>query len=156
MAAHTRLLGTFPIAFRFCWSILTISQCLLATSDRENLHKLQIKSTRCTTVTFKGTNADHPQWTFLVFFFIFELGSLLCGLATSSKMLIVARAVAGLGSSGLMNGSLTIIGSSVPLHKSPCQYLHFLDHRSLLTRPIALIGAMMGCTLTPFILSSHR
>ncbi|KAJ5219112.1 uncharacterized protein N7498_001211 [Penicillium cinerascens] len=67
------------------------------------------------------------KWTFLTFFFIFELGSLLCGLATSSKMLIVARAVAGLGSSGLMNGSLTIVSSSVPLHKSP-----------------ALIGIMMG------------
>ncbi|KAJ5678219.1 uncharacterized protein N7477_003852 [Penicillium maclennaniae] len=59
------------------------------------------------------------KWTYLVFFFIFELGSLLCGLATSSKMLIVARAVAGLGSSGLMNGGLTIIASSVPLHRSP-------------------------------------
>ncbi|KAJ5678899.1 hypothetical protein N7462_007143 [Penicillium macrosclerotiorum] len=67
------------------------------------------------------------KWTFLVFFFVFELGSLLCGIATSSKMLIIARAIAGLGSSGLMNGSLTIIASSVPLHKSP-----------------SLIGMMMG------------
>jgi MFS family permease len=67
------------------------------------------------------------KWAFLSFFFIFELGSLLCGLSTSSKMLIVARAVAGLGSAGLMNGSLTIISSSVPLHKSP-----------------PLIGMMMG------------
>ncbi|KAJ5364122.1 uncharacterized protein N7496_009835 [Penicillium cataractarum] len=67
------------------------------------------------------------KWAFLSFFFVFELGSLLCGLATSSKMLIVARAVAGLGSAGLMNGSLTIISSSVPLHKSP-----------------PLIGIMMG------------
>jgi MFS family permease len=38
-------------------------------------------------------------------------------------MLIVARAVAGLGSAGLMNGSLTIISSSVPLHKSPRMYV---------------------------------
>lgn len=63
------------------------------------------------------------QWAFMSFFFVFELGSLLCGLATSSKMLIVARAVAGLGSAGLMNGSLTIISSSVPLHKSPRMYV---------------------------------
>ncbi|KAJ5586969.1 uncharacterized protein N7459_002734 [Penicillium hispanicum] len=67
------------------------------------------------------------KWSFLVFFFIFELGSLLCGIANSSKMFIVARAVAGIGSSGLMNGSLTIVSSSVPLHKSP-----------------TLIGIMMG------------
>ncbi|KAJ5157256.1 major facilitator superfamily domain-containing protein [Penicillium canariense] len=67
------------------------------------------------------------KWTFLSFFFVFELGSLFCGLATSSKMLIVARAVAGLGSAGLMNGGLTIVSSSVPFHKSP-----------------PLIGMMMG------------
>ncbi|KAJ5085830.1 hypothetical protein N7532_010601 [Penicillium argentinense] len=59
------------------------------------------------------------KWTFLVFFFIFELGSLLCGLATSSKMLIIARAIAGIGSSGLMNGALTIVSASAPLHKAP-------------------------------------
>jgi MFS family permease len=34
-------------------------------------------------------------------------------------MLIVARAVAGLGSSGLLNGAMTIIASSVPMYKSP-------------------------------------
>ncbi|KAB8071230.1 major facilitator superfamily domain-containing protein [Aspergillus leporis] len=63
---------------------------------------------------------------FLGFSFIFALGSLLCGLATSSKMLIVARAIAGLRSSSLMNGSLTIIASYVPLHKSLYVYLKFL------------------------------
>ncbi|KAL1963468.1 hypothetical protein VTN77DRAFT_8369 [Rasamsonia byssochlamydoides] len=67
------------------------------------------------------------KWTFLTFFFVFELGSLLCGVATSSKMLIVARAVAGLGSAGLMNGALTILSACVPLHKRP-----------------AYFGAMMG------------
>ncbi|KAJ5625559.1 hypothetical protein N7510_001868 [Penicillium lagena] len=67
------------------------------------------------------------KWTYLSFFLIFELGSLLCAISTSSKMLIVARAVAGLGSSGLLNGSMTIIASSVPMYKSP-----------------ALIGIMMG------------
>jgi len=56
---------------------------------------------------------------FLAFFGIFEFGSLLCGVSTSSTMLIVSRAVAGLGGSGLMNGSLTIISNSVPLHKRP-------------------------------------
>ncbi|OJJ50764.1 hypothetical protein ASPZODRAFT_56036 [Penicilliopsis zonata CBS 506.65] len=69
------------------------------------------------------------KWTFLAFFFVFELGSLLCAIATSSNMLIIARAVAGLGSSGLMNGSLTIITSSVPLQKSPIY-----------------VGIMMGCS----------
>jgi MFS family permease len=34
-------------------------------------------------------------------------------------MLIVGRAVAGMGSSGLQNGALTIIAGSVPLAKRP-------------------------------------
>jgi len=59
----------------------------------------------------------------MVFFFIFELGSLLCGIATSSMMLIIARAVAGIGSSGLMNGALTIISASAPLSKAPSEFI---------------------------------
>ncbi|KAF3394017.1 Efflux pump mlcE [Penicillium rolfsii] len=85
------------------------------------------------------------KWVFLSFFFIFELGSLLCGIATSSKMLIVARAVAGLGSAGLMNGSLTIVSSSVPLHKSPRMLVDTMDLPCRqLTMIAALLGMMMG------------
>ncbi|KAJ9133828.1 MFS multidrug transporter [Pleurostoma richardsiae] len=59
------------------------------------------------------------KWTFLVFFGLFELGSLLCGVAVSSKMLIIGRAVAGLGGSGLYNGGMTIIVACLPLQKRP-------------------------------------
>ncbi|TKA69191.1 hypothetical protein B0A55_07076 [Friedmanniomyces simplex] len=59
------------------------------------------------------------KWSFISFFALFELGSLLCGVATSSKMLIVGRAVAGMGTAGLQNGAMTIISASVPLHKRP-------------------------------------
>ena len=52
----------------------------------------------------------------MTFIGIFELGSVLCGAAKSSKMLIVGRAVAGLGTSGMVNGALTILSVSVPLH----------------------------------------
>ncbi|CAI7632202.1 unnamed protein product [Penicillium palitans] len=57
------------------------------------------------------------KWTFLSFFAIFEFGSVLCGAATSSNMLIVGRAFAGMGASGLLNGAYTIIHASVPLEK---------------------------------------
>ncbi|KGO68316.1 Major facilitator superfamily domain, general substrate transporter [Penicillium italicum] len=59
------------------------------------------------------------KWTYFAFFFVFELGSLLCAIARSSKMLIVARAIAGLGGSGLMNGGLTMISACLPKHKRP-------------------------------------
>ncbi|KAI1267016.1 putative MFS multidrug transporter [Xylariaceae sp. FL1019] len=57
--------------------------------------------------------------TFLFFFLIFEVGSLLCGVATSSTFFILGRTVAGVGSSGLENGALTLIAGAVPLHKRP-------------------------------------
>ena len=63
--------------------------------------------------------AESLQWTYLVCFAVFELGSLLCGLASSSMMLIVGRAIAGLGASGLQNGALTIIAGSVPMARRP-------------------------------------
>ncbi|KAH0003285.1 putative MFS transporter, partial [Aureobasidium melanogenum] len=65
------------------------------------------------------------KWTFLCFFGVFELGSLLCGAAASSNMFIIGRAVAGLGGAGLMNGALSIIAASVPLQKRPL-YMGFM------------------------------
>ena len=67
------------------------------------------------------------KWSFFGFLMFFELGSLICGVATSSNMLIVGRAVAGMGSAGLVNGALTIIAGCVPMPKRP-----------------AMIGIMMG------------
>jgi MFS family permease len=59
--------------------------------------------------------------TFLFFVAIFELGSLLCGVATSSTFFILGRTVAGLGTSGLENGALTLIAGAVPLQRRPCK-----------------------------------
>ncbi|TWU77392.1 hypothetical protein ED733_006174 [Metarhizium rileyi] len=57
------------------------------------------------------------KWTLLGYFFIFEIGSLVCALATSSDMLIVGRALAGMGSSGISTGCVTIMAGIAPLHK---------------------------------------
>ncbi|KAF4952325.1 hypothetical protein FSARC_12668 [Fusarium sarcochroum] len=70
----------------------------------------------------------NTRWIFLGLFFIFQLGCLICGVAQSSVMLIIGRAIAGIGSSGIQNGALTIIAKSVPIHRRP-----------------ALIGILMGC-----------
>jgi MFS family permease len=56
---------------------------------------------------------------FLTFVFIFELGSLICGVASSSVVFIVGRAIAGSGASGILNGAMTIISGAVPREKSP-------------------------------------
>lgn len=57
------------------------------------------------------------KWVFLICLFIFELGSLICGVAPSSTTLIVGRAVAGVGAAGIFSGALIIIAFSTPLEK---------------------------------------
>ena len=52
--------------------------------------------------------------TFLLSIFIFEVGSLICGVAQNSVTLIVGRAVAGVGGAGVASGAYTIIGFSAP------------------------------------------
>ncbi|KAB8077448.1 major facilitator superfamily domain-containing protein [Aspergillus leporis] len=46
-------------------------------------------------------------------------GSLLCGAASTSTMLIVGRAIAGLGSAGLLSGCFVILVQSTPLRRRP-------------------------------------
>ncbi|ORY66156.1 major facilitator superfamily domain-containing protein [Pseudomassariella vexata] len=59
------------------------------------------------------------KWVYLTAIGIFELGSLICGVAQNSVTLIIGRAVAGLGSAGIMSGALLILAYSVPLAKRP-------------------------------------
>ena len=59
------------------------------------------------------------KWVYLVAICIFELGSLLCGVAPTSTALIVGRAIAGIGSAGVFSGALIIIAYTVPLVKRP-------------------------------------
>jgi MFS family permease len=70
-------------------------------------------------------HTDAEKYTFLAFLGIFEFGSAICGAAQSSNMLIIGRAVAGLGGSGLSNGALTILSASVPMAKRPGKFFHF-------------------------------
>ena len=86
------------------------------------------------------------KWTFLTFFAVFELGSLLCGVASSSDMLVIGRAVAGMGSAGLTNGALTIIAASVPLEKRPV-YLGFMMGIGQIG---IILGPLIGGLLTQY------
>lgn len=59
------------------------------------------------------------KWVFLIAIFIFEVGSLICGVANSSTTLIIGRAIAGIGSAGIFSGALIILAYAVPLEKRP-------------------------------------
>ena len=59
------------------------------------------------------------KWVYLCAIAIFELGSLICGVAPTSVALIVGRAVAGVGSAGIFSGALVIVAYTVPLVQRP-------------------------------------
>ncbi|CAI7619037.1 unnamed protein product [Penicillium glandicola] len=59
------------------------------------------------------------KWIYLIAIGVFELGSLICGVANSSLTLIMGRAVAGIGSAGIFSGSLIVVTHSVALEKRP-------------------------------------
>ena len=50
---------------------------------------------------------------------LFELGSIVCGAAQNSTTLIVGRAIAGMGATGLFSGAVTIVVHVLPLAKRP-------------------------------------
>ncbi|KAH7177126.1 major facilitator superfamily domain-containing protein [Dactylonectria macrodidyma] len=56
---------------------------------------------------------------FLVSIFIFEVGSLICGVAPNGVTLIVGRAIAGIGGAGIASGAYIIIGFSARPAKRP-------------------------------------
>ncbi|KAK4235719.1 MFS general substrate transporter [Achaetomium macrosporum] len=95
----------------------------------------------CCSQMFFGKVYAHfnVKWIFLSALAIFEIGSVLCAAAASSDCLIVGRAVAGLGATGISTGALLIISRSMPISQRP--------------KYTAMIGAAMGVTLViaPFL-----
>lgn len=59
------------------------------------------------------------KWSYLAANMMFEIGSLICGIAPNSLCLIIGRAIAGVGSAGILTGSFVVIAHSVPMHKRP-------------------------------------
>jgi MFS transporter, DHA2 family, glioxin efflux transporter len=50
---------------------------------------------------------------------IFEVGSLICAIAKNSPMLIVGRALQGVGGAGIIGGCYVIIAFIVPMERAP-------------------------------------
>ncbi|KAI1433340.1 efflux pump protein [Xylaria sp. CBS 124048] len=87
------------------------------------------------------------KWTLLIFFLIFEVGSLLCAVATSSTFFILGRAVAGIGVSGLQNGCLIVVAGAVPLQQRAF-YLGLLIGTGQLG---LIIGPLVGGVFTQYV-----
>lgn len=56
---------------------------------------------------------------FLTAILLFELGSLICGVAPKNEALIAGRAITGVGAAGVISGSYCIVAYAVPPHRRP-------------------------------------
>lgn len=82
--------------------------------------------------------------SYLTFIAIFSFGSLICATAVSSVMLIVGRAIAGIGGSGLANGAMTIIAVEAPPAKRPLLFGMMFS----VTGIGQLVGPLIGGPIT--------
>ncbi|KAJ5641986.1 hypothetical protein N7490_005986 [Penicillium lividum] len=107
----------------------------------------QLTSASFQPLTGKIYTYFNTKRTFIVLLCIFELSSLICALSSSSKMLIVARAMAGIGSSGIQNGALTIITTSLPAKKQAPMTAILLAIAQL----GLVLGPLIGGALTEYV-----
>ncbi|KAH0413975.1 putative major facilitator superfamily transporter, partial [Aureobasidium melanogenum] len=84
------------------------------------------------------------KWTYLSALIIFEVGSVICAAATSSTMLIVGRAVAGVGAAALFSGGMTIIGFIAPLRKRAI----YIASLSSMFGIASVVGPLLGGVFT--------
>ncbi|KAH6663125.1 major facilitator superfamily transporter [Halenospora varia] len=81
---------------------------------------------------------------YLISIAVFEVGSLICGVAQNSTTLIVGRAITGLGVAGTFGGSYIIIGISVPPEQRPAM-TGFMGSAYAIA---SVIGPLIGGALT--------
>lgn len=84
---------------------------------------------------------------YLVGLFLFEFGSLLCGVAPNSMTLIIGRAIAGFGCAGVLTGSFVVVSAAIPLHLRPI----FMAVVGLMFGVGASVGPLLGGVFTDLV-----
>ncbi|RAK79022.1 MDR family MFS transporter [Aspergillus fijiensis CBS 313.89] len=84
------------------------------------------------------------KYVFLALVFLFEIGSVICATAPNSLAFILGRAIAGMGSAGIMSGAIVLMMSAVPLHKRPLYNGFF----SAVLGTSSVVGPLLGGAFT--------
>ncbi|KKZ65949.1 hypothetical protein EMCG_08292 [[Emmonsia] crescens] len=89
----------------------------------QNLSWLSVAFLLCATATnlvwgrlYGQVNA---KWLYIFHVCLFEIGSAICGAAPSINVMILGRAIAGMGGSGLYVGCMTLIATSTTIAERP-------------------------------------
>jgi len=90
--------------------------------------------------------------TFVASVVIFEAGSVVCAVAPSSEILILGRAVAGIGQAAMVAGGMAMIAYSVPVQKRAI-YLGILTSVDCIS---SVVGPVVGGVLTDSIKLTWR
>lgn len=89
----------------------------------QKLPWLSVAFLLCATASnlFWGRAYSHfnSKWLYIFTVTLFEIGSAICGAAPSLNVLILGRAIAGLGGSGLYNGLMTLIAMTTTMAERP-------------------------------------
>jgi MFS family permease len=85
-----------------------------------------------------------PKYVFLALITLFELGSAICGSAPNSIAFIIGRAIAGMGSAGILSGAIVLMVSAVPLAKRPLYNGFF----SAVLGTSSVVGPLLGGAFT--------
>lgn len=61
----------------------------------------------------------NAKWTYILCIALFEVGSAVCGAAPTMDALIIGRAIAGVGGSGMYVGVMTLLAATTTIHERP-------------------------------------
>lgn len=84
------------------------------------------------------------RWTYCILLAIFELGCIVSAVAPNSTVLIIGRAVSGLGAAGLLSGATILMSYYVALQKRPIFLAEVLGVYSI----GSAVGPLVGGAIT--------
>ena len=167
--AHSSIQPEYPTGAKFWLIILTVGAVLVLTCIDMNIVATAVPSItdHFHTVADVGWYSSAFRLCVCAFQFVFGkaytlfavkrvfllanaisiAGSLLCGAATTSTMLVVGRAVAGLGSAGLLAGCFVIPVQSIPLRRRPMFFAGMGGIEGVATLAAPLLGGALTQSL---------